>query len=285
MSDKESYIEGIPFPCGQCLPCRINRRRVWTLRLMLELYFHRHASFITLTYDDSCLPLTDTGVPIVCKRDFQLFMKRLRKKFHPQKIRFFACGEYGTKSGRPHYHAILYGIAPEQVDMYWQSYKGKSGPDRRSVLYDVWQMGLVHVGEVTRHSIQYVAGYVTKKLVSQSSEIAPPFCVMSRKPGIAGDAVSCIASALSERDGRSLRIDGKKWPMGRFLLQKLGEELGRDLSSFDSYIDEMRSKYFDYCRTVSAPDLDFISFLIHTDDQKVLKLEGRQKLFNQRSKV
>jgi hypothetical protein len=33
----------------------------------------------------------------------------LRKKISPLKIRFFHCGEYGDKTRRPHYHALIFG--------------------------------------------------------------------------------------------------------------------------------------------------------------------------------
>ena len=96
-------------PCGQCIGCRLERSRQWATRLMKELRLHNHASFITLTYDDNNLPKTADGVPTLCLRDMQLFLKSLRKHFQPVQLRYFQCGEYGEKTQRPHYHMILFG--------------------------------------------------------------------------------------------------------------------------------------------------------------------------------
>src|SRR4051812_44934530 len=67
--------EKFDLPCGQCIGCRLERSRQWAMRLVHEKKLHSHSSFITLTYDDKNLPLGGTLI----KRDFQLFMKRLRK--------------------------------------------------------------------------------------------------------------------------------------------------------------------------------------------------------------
>ena len=110
-------VKGIPFPCGQCLACRINRRRVWTNRLLLESLDHEHNSFITLTYADEFLPISPTKpVPTLCKRDAQLFLKRLRKRL-TFPIRYYLCGEYGGLNGRPHYHAILFGFPAAYAEL------------------------------------------------------------------------------------------------------------------------------------------------------------------------
>ncbi len=77
----ELAVGAIPFPCGQCLPCRINKRRVGTYWLMLELFCHDLSCFVTLTYDDEHISENHSLV----KRDVQLFMKRLRKAFEPRK--------------------------------------------------------------------------------------------------------------------------------------------------------------------------------------------------------
>ena len=106
--DKSRYHEGIPFPCGQCLACRINRRRVWTLRMHLELLSHPFASFVTLTYSPDGLFRNSKGYCDLSKRDVQLYLKKLRKAVSPVKIRYFACGEYGSIGHRPHYHLIIY---------------------------------------------------------------------------------------------------------------------------------------------------------------------------------
>ena len=89
--------EHLYVPCGQCVGCRLERSRQWAIRCVHEAQMHRSNCFITLTYSPDFLP----DPPSLNLRDFQLFMKRLRKRFGDG-IRFFHCGEYGEQCGRPH---------------------------------------------------------------------------------------------------------------------------------------------------------------------------------------
>ncbi len=194
--------EVIQLPCGQCVGCRIDRSRQWANRCMLELQYHDSAYFVTLTYDDEHVPKAYYPDPAtgeahtsftLCKRDFQLWMKRLRKKFSDDKIRFFACGEYGGETKRPHYHAIVFGLhlndcvrykTVREGDSYYTYYNSES-------IQETWPNGFVVVGEVTWESCAYVARYVTKKLSGPQAEfydkfnLVPEFSDMSRRPGIA----------------------------------------------------------------------------------------------------
>lgn len=123
----QSVRDFIEVPCGNCVSCRLNYSRVWADRCLLEAQYHSSAYFVTLTYSDrfvfrSQYVCDRTGEVLEAlslrKRDFQLFMKRLRKKFSDQKIRFFACGEYGSETFRPHYHAILFGLKLDDLNLY-----------------------------------------------------------------------------------------------------------------------------------------------------------------------
>lgn len=118
---------------------------------MLELQYHDSSYFVTLTYDDlhvpkSYYPDPETGEAhtsfTLCKRDFQLWMKRLRKKFSDDKIRFFACGEYGGQTKRPHYHVIVFGLhlndlvkykTVQEGDSYYTYYNSDSLQDIKNV--------------------------------------------------------------------------------------------------------------------------------------------------------
>ena len=99
--------------CGQCIGCRLEKARQWALRCSHEASLHENNCFVTLTYSDKNLPKYNS----LELRDFQKFMKRLRKHFDGG-IRFFHCGEYGDKNGRPHYHAILFGIDFDDREIY-----------------------------------------------------------------------------------------------------------------------------------------------------------------------
>lgn len=275
------FMDGVPFPCGQCLPCRINKRRVWTLRLMLELFYHDRASFITCTYSDENLPWNLEGMPVLCKKDWQLFMKRLRKYFYPREIRFYSCGEYGSKTFRPHYHCILFGVAPDELDASYLIYNGSSPA---SVLRNIWSFGRTHVGNVSRESIQYVAGYVTKKFTKRGDKY-PEFALMSRRPGIGYKAVAEISKTitqyqLEQKAGRQLRIDGKKWPLGRYLLTKLEKELGIVYNCTD-YLESLSQLSI----VASRQNKDLLELVIEQGSQQVKRLESRDKIFNQRNAI
>ena len=94
---------GFKIPCRNCVGCRLEHSRQWAMRCTHEAQLHSDNCFITLTYDNAHLP-SDFSLD---KKHFSDFMKRYRKKFGPN-IRYFHCGEYGSKFGRPHYHACIF---------------------------------------------------------------------------------------------------------------------------------------------------------------------------------
>lgn len=192
----------IKIPCGKCVGCRLEYSRQWANRCMLELQYHDSAYFCTFTYDDDHVPRTyypdpETGEAFPAmtlqKRDFQLLMKRIRKHFPDDQIRFFACGEYGSQTFRPHYHAIIFGLHLSDLIPYKKVREGGefytyyNSPS----LQECWPYGFVVVGEVTWESCAYTARYVMKKLKGKEADfygkhnIQPEFTLMSRRPGIA----------------------------------------------------------------------------------------------------
>lgn len=173
---------GYQIPCGQCIMCRIQKTYQWSVRCMHENKLHNRSSFVTLTYDDKNLPPNNSLV----KTDLQLFMKRLRKKYGSG-IRFYACGEYGDTTFRPHYHLLLFNLDFDDKRFLTETARGDKlyhSPE----LATIWNKGHNWIGSVTYESCQYVARYILKKLTG--SQIAlygnrePEFTVMSRRPGI-----------------------------------------------------------------------------------------------------
>jgi len=192
--DRNASFSGLPLklPCGQCHGCRLEKSRQWAVRCMHENQMHVNSGFITRTYDPKHLPAYGSLV----KRDFQLFMKRLRKK-HGKGIRFFACGEYGTRFKRPHYHAILFGL--QLSDRKFVKNSDAGDPLYTSAnLRELWSYGNNIVGDVTFNSCAYVARYVCDKITGDRADdhysrvladgeiirLQPEFSLMSRKPGI-----------------------------------------------------------------------------------------------------
>lgn len=162
----------IPLPCGSCIGCREDKARAWSARMMAELSVTSKPSyFVTLTYDDAHLP----ACRLLNKPDLQLFHKRLRKAFGP--FRFFACGEYGENTHRPHYHVVYFGLEIRDLSLVHRG--AKYSYYDSSTLRGLWGMGDITIGDVSPSSCSYVAGYVTKKLGDDDS-----FLIMSRRPGI-----------------------------------------------------------------------------------------------------
>lgn len=143
-------------PCGQCVGCRLERSRQWAVRCVHEASLHTDNCFITLTYNDEHLP-SDGSLNY---RDFQLFMKRLRKRVSVP-VRFYMCGEYGENFGRPHFHACLFGFNFPDLKL-WKS--GKSKLYRSPLLEELWPFGYSSVGDVNFESAAYVARYILKKV-------------------------------------------------------------------------------------------------------------------------
>ena len=148
----QKYVE---VPCGKCPSCLSNRRREWACRLSAELQKCASAYFITLTYDDSHRPIADDKYVLV-KKDFQDFMKRLRKYLsvnYPENLdyplKYVCVGEYGTHTYLPHFHISMFNLpcSKEHLD---------------TVLSITWGKGLFHVGEVNSRSAMYEFKYLLK---------------------------------------------------------------------------------------------------------------------------
>lgn len=128
-----------------------------------------HAHFVTLTYDTSHVPISDNGFMTLRKRDFQLYMKRLRKLCSDSVLKYYVAGEYGDKNKRPHYHAIIFNC-----------------PDK-SFFDKAWQLGTVDVGTVTAESVAYTMKYIDKQnghiRKFYRDDRAPEFSLMSKGLG------------------------------------------------------------------------------------------------------
>lgn len=171
----QSSERQIPVPCGKCPPCLKRRSNQWAFRLQQHEKVSSSAIFLTLTYDNHSVPITDKGFMTLHKPDFQKFMKRLRK-LHPKgkSLKYYAVGEYGSTNYRPHYHAILYNADITVED--------------QSLLEQAWSLdgipiGHIHVGLVSGASIAYTVKYIHKgKLipVHSNDDRLPEFSLMSK---------------------------------------------------------------------------------------------------------
>ena len=196
--------EEVLVPCGHCVGCAIDISRDWSYRMMCEKESSKNAWFLTLTYDEEHLPNNHQ----LNKKHLDDFIKKLRNYYYDlglDNIRYYACGEYGSKTARPHYHMIVYNLPLTPLEFTSFGVKYKSSHKYKTVgqsidktplyqfdlLNDLWQKGFVVVGEVTVNSCAYVARYVNKKRMSgvknedlKKKGIVPEFNCMSRMPGI-----------------------------------------------------------------------------------------------------
>lgn len=195
------YYDYVLVPCRRCIGCTVDKSREWATRMMLELKYHEKACFITLTYNDENLPISSYQDNqgnwhesySLAKSDFQKFMKRLRRHYERRdgtKIRFFACGEYGGKTRRPHYHAILFGIDFSEDRFVLNKTQDGYVQYRSPTLEKLWTEGYSMICQVNWNTCAYVSRYCTKKkygrqnIYYQTFGLIPEFNLMSRKPGI-----------------------------------------------------------------------------------------------------
>lgn len=164
--DSKRYIE---VPCGRCVACLSNRRQEWISRIYEEVKISTGCYFVTLTYTDEHLKYGEVR-PTLYKKDVQLFIKRFRKNTG-MKIRYFAVGEYGSKTLRPHYHLIMFNLGTDKIRVKYE-------------LFKAWKdQGMVHVGDVTMRSISYTAKYMLNKFEHDYSGHQSPFMVCSKGIG------------------------------------------------------------------------------------------------------
>lgn len=219
---------GIPIkiPCGQCLGCRLDHARQWAIRCLHEKKLHNRSAFLTLTYRDADLP-SDGGLS---KAELQLFFKRLRKETGPG-LRYFACGEYGDRTNRPHYHVLL--LSHDLDDRkYWKESNGHR-LYRSEKLTKIWKAGDNFIGDVTYESASYVARYITKKITGKAAGDhyagrEPEFVVMSRRPGLGAGYFEKYREELLAHD--KIIINGQEAEMPRFYKERIKKALSAEPS-------------------------------------------------------
>ncbi|AXL15186.1 replication initiator protein [Microviridae sp.] len=187
----------LQIPCGQCIGCRLEKSRQWAMRCMHEAQMHENNCFITLTYDDKHLPSDQS----LHHRDFQLFIKRMRKRYPTSTIRYYMAGEYGENFGRPHYHACIFGFDFHDKKL-WKRTSSGSFIYRSDDLETLWPFGYSSIGDVNFESAAYVARYIMKKQTGKEAhkhyqytsletgeiiQMQSEYNKMSLKPGIGAE--------------------------------------------------------------------------------------------------
>lgn len=168
-------------PCFKCVGCMIDRARGWSIRIGHEAQCWDSNWFVTLDYAPE--HLLEPGLQY---GDFQDFMRTVRRDL-PKPVRFFVSGEYGPRTCRPHWHAILFNAQLEDAREF------ENGTFRSELVESSWGRGNAVLGSVTPESISYVAGYCQEKWKHfgktfydgvTGEVLRPAFSRSSLKPGI-----------------------------------------------------------------------------------------------------
>lgn len=220
-----AYKKGLTeFNCGHCPECLNARSNEWALRCVYQAKESKKAVMVTLTYDtfqrdkDGKIMTDKNGIPLenltlrnVDKRDCQLFIKRLREYFdrkkNVQNIKYLLSAEYGKTTGRPHYHAILFGVEFDDLIFHKKSKRGNT-IYRSNTLDKLWKNGICTVDStlITPAVARYCTKYALKDLGFDDT-----FMLCSQGIGLNG--------MLKDFNGKSYWIEGREHPIPRIVWQ------------------------------------------------------------------
>lgn len=199
---------------------------------MLEAASHKENTFATLTYDDTHIPPGNSLNPA----DLRNFIKRLRKS-SPNQIRYYAIGEYGDTTGRPHYHLALFNYKSCEYGITRERKNRPSCCPQCDRILNTWGLGKIQLGTLEQNSAAYIGGYVSKKYTPAQATNGrhPQFTRMSLKPALGLNLMHDVASTLMQHDLERKLIDvpialqhgPHQWPLGRYLRRKLRTFIGR----------------------------------------------------------
>ncbi len=246
--DRNARLAVTPFPCGQCLHCRINISLIWSTRLKLERDLHKDSLFVTLTYNDENLPM-ERGVNTLAPADYTKFLKKFRKRVHPRKIRTFGVGEYGKLSNRPHYHIIVFNTK-----------NGDEHHIKNSWCKNEKEMGFIEVDNCSDGLVAYIAGYVVDKLLNRGqidARVQRPFMRASKgsrrnlciknQGGIGFGHAKYIGYQIKQNkfikpsDITEMVYGKNNVPLGRYLTSVIADECGIDEEVWQIH----QEKYYD----------------------------------------
>lgn len=177
----------------------------------------------TLTYKNSPVSLV--------REDLTNFLKRFRisrSRASLPSFRYFAVGEYGERTQRPHYHLAMFGVSVADQEMLEAAWSIDGEP-----------IGMTHIGDLTTQSAAYIAGYVVKKLSKKDDSALhgrePEFSTMSKmKGGIGFGAAAIIGSHLTTHVldtlgdvPSAIKTNGRTLPLGNYLRKSIRKSLGR----------------------------------------------------------
>lgn len=291
-------------PCGQCTACRINRKREWTSRMILENLQYTDSSFWTLTYRDQSLPMmprhSDANLPTLLPQHLQGFLKRARTALSPVKLRFFAVGEYGDDTQRPHYHVILFNYPPchrldgtklKKLSVNHMTATGCC--PSCDLIQKLWAHGHIAGGRAEEKSLAYCAGYVVKKITKNypGLEKHHEFARMSLRPGIGVPALPELADIvlrdrIVETHGdvpSAVRLNGRILPLGRTLRQKLRLQCGIAATAPAATLDALHQELLPVREAAFNASSSLKGVIIDLYKGSVQSVENRARIWKKRS--
>lgn len=295
---------GLAFGCGRCYFCRMKKAKEWTHRIILESTQHGQNAFITLTYSDENLPANSSLDP----RQLQLFLKRLRKSLpDSMQIRFFAVGEYGDTTQRPHYHCALFGYPPCRSPTIRKGQPCLCGPCvgiRTAWSSNGIPLGHISVGTLEPASAGYIAAYATKSMEQSDADKiypagrTPPFSRQSNRPGIGAGIADDVASVLLETGfdkiqnlPTHLQHGTDRRPLGRYLRNRIRARVGIPKEVATEYgLNQLKTKMSPLREIAlrSPPGTRSNTFreeLVKAFDVKRLQILGKKAIYKQRKKL
>lgn len=211
----------IPVPCGKCPQCLKRRVASWSFRLEIEALQWQKQYFVTLTYNTDSVPISPNTFMTLDPTHITKYLKRLRKQVG--KLRYYLCGEYGTRFKRPHYHLILFGnsnLTENDIINSWVSPETKQS------------YGDVYFGKVEAASIRYTVQYYDKgdwRKAHQRDDRLPEFSRMSQGLGRDFLTEAQVNHFLNNPEkGYIYNKDGHKIAIPRYYKNRLYDYLSSD---------------------------------------------------------
>lgn len=178
-----SYKDGVfdvlgrpsPIPCGRCMQCRISLQKKLLDRMFCAYHYYNGISaYVTFTYDDNHLVFKTGYVnPTLSKEDLHKYLDKIKHQLRDVDYQYYVCGEYGDKFGRPHYHALFFGL---DYQIYYKFFQNS------------WKKGSVKILPCAPDAFRYVTKYITESYSHDDSKYfdygqIPPFHKYSRGLG------------------------------------------------------------------------------------------------------
>lgn len=225
----------VQIPCRHCFECIQSYSTNWALRCCLEAKSHLKNCFLTLTYNDK-------NIEDISVKTLQKFFKRLRKHFGARSLRYFACGEYGERTARPHYHVILFGVDFSDDRQFLRTDRRGNVLYYSATLAKLWKFGFHSIGDLSFESAKYCAKYMQKFNFENGKK---SFTLQSRKPAIGYNYAVEHAESIAATG--KVYINGKEfsapWQFKRWFQKRIS------LARFAMKLDEIKktvARSFDF---------------------------------------